>query len=190
MPQGNDRFVPNAVYGGLPDNVGFQATAITTSMSAERRKQPVQCKIFLRQRNKAKCSFQGNSIQNQEGQNRTHTCGMIKCSQRSGGRLWAATEGKVRPRRSARTNKCLTEEGCQRVPPRGVLSCMASSCVAICCKVRSGAAALIPATRRISRSSPCRGWARSNRPFSTIPSLTSRWTVRRNRSAVHGFPEV
>ncbi len=52
----------------------------------------------------------------------------------------------ARPRRSARASKCLTEEGCQRVPPRGVRSCMLSSWAAICWSVRSGAAALIPAT--------------------------------------------
>ena len=33
----------------------------------------------------------------------------------------------VKPSRSARTSRCLTEEGCHRVPPRGVRSRMASS---------------------------------------------------------------
>ena len=60
----------------------------------------------------------------------------------------------VRPSRSARVSRCLTEEGCQRVPPRGVRSRMASSWAAICCSVRSGAAEAMLATSRTSRSSP------------------------------------
>ena len=88
------------------------------------------------------------------------------------------------PRRSALVNRCLTDEGCHRVPPRGVRSRMASSWAAICCSVRSGAAALMPATSRISRSSPPCGRARSSKAASTIPSEANRRTVRRNRSTV------
>src|SRR5271163_4098103 len=39
------------------------------------------------------------------------------------------------PMRSPMASKCLTEEGCHLVPPRGVRSCIVSSCAAICCKV-------------------------------------------------------
>ncbi|EGG78996.1 hypothetical protein SXCC_00331 [Gluconacetobacter sp. SXCC-1] len=35
---GNGNFVPRTVYRPSPNNVGFWATAITTSMSASRRK--------------------------------------------------------------------------------------------------------------------------------------------------------
>ena len=45
------------------------------------------------------------------------------------------------PSCSARPSRCLTDEGCQRGPPRGVRSRMASSWVAICWNARSGAAA-------------------------------------------------
>lgn len=38
MSRAHDRFVPNAVYRGSPDNVGFRKTVITTSMSDMRRK--------------------------------------------------------------------------------------------------------------------------------------------------------
>ena len=86
--------------------------------------------------------------------------------------------------RSACPNRCLTDDGCQRVLPRGVRSRIASSWPAICCSVRSGAAALMPATRRTSRSPPGCGGARSSRSGSTMPSAASRRTVRRRRSTV------
>src|SRR4051794_22315398 len=41
----------------------------------------------------------------------------------------------VRPSCSALVSRCLTEEGCQRVPPRGVRSRITSSWDAICCRV-------------------------------------------------------
>src|ERR1700687_394112 len=66
------------------------------------------------------------------------------------------TEPKAVPANPARPSmpsRCLTEEGCHLVPPRGVRSCIDSSCAAICCNVRSGAAALMPATNRTSLSS-------------------------------------
>ena len=85
---------------------------------------------------------------------------------------------------SARVSKCLTDDACHRVPPRGVRSRMASSWAAIRCSLRSGAAALMPATKRISRSSPCCGLARSSKPASMMPSSASRRTVRRSRSTV------
>ena len=50
------------------------------------------------------------------------------------------------------TEQILTEEECHRVPPRGVRSRMASSWAAIGCKVRSGAAAAIPATKGLSQN--------------------------------------
>ena len=84
----------------------------------------------------------------------------------------------------ARSSRCLTEEGCHRVPPRGVRSRISSSWAAICCRVRSGAAALMPATSRISLSSPCSRGARSSSVASTMPSDASRRTVRRSRSTV------
>ena len=101
----------------------------------------------------------------------------------SGSRQRSRASGQ--PSRPARPSKCLTEEGCQRVPPRGVRSRMASSWAAICCSVRSGAAALMPATNRTSRSSLGCVRARSSKLTSRMPSPTSRRTVRRSRSAVH-----
>jgi len=90
----------------------------------------------------------------------------------------------VRPSSSARSRRCLTDDGCQRVPPRGVRSRMASSWDAICCKVRSGAAVLMPATSRTSLSFP-RCWrARPSSAASTMPSVARRFTVRRRRSTV------
>lgn len=56
---------------------------------------------------------------------------------------------------------------------------------AICCSVRSGAAAAIPATSTTRRSLAFRRGALSRRLRSAIPSATSRRTVRRSRSAVH-----
>ena len=50
------------------------------------------------------------------------------------------------PSFSARSSRLLTEEGHQRVPPRGVRSYMASSCAPICARVSSGLARLTPAT--------------------------------------------
>jgi hypothetical protein len=55
---------------------------------------------------------------------------------------------------------------------------------AICWSVRSGAAALMPATSRIRRSSLCCGLARSSKLASMISSSASRRTVRRSRSTV------
>jgi hypothetical protein len=92
--------------------------------------------------------------------------------------------GVVR-RRSARAGRCLTDDGCHRVPPRGVRSRMASSWAAICWSVRWGAAALMLATNRTRRSSLCWGTARLSKLTSTIPSSASRRTVRRSRSTVH-----
>ena len=94
--------------------------------------------------------------------------------------------------RSAVPSRCLTEEGCHLVPPRGVRSCMASSCAAICCNVRPGAAALMPATNRTNRSSPVWGRARSSKAASIMPSKTNRRTVRRSRSTVQvvAFPRL
>jgi hypothetical protein len=56
----------------------------------------------------------------------------------------SANVAPTNPKRSACTSRCLTEEGCQRVPPRGVRSRIDSSCTAICCSVRSGAAVDLP----------------------------------------------
>jgi hypothetical protein len=53
------------------------------------------------------------------------------------------------------------------------------------CSVRSGAAALMPAIGRTSLSSRVRGGARCSKVASTMPSVTSRRTVRRSRSTVH-----
>ena len=61
---------------------------------------------------------------------------------------------------------------------------MASSWAAICWSVRSGAAALIPATSRTKRSSLCCGRARSSKLASMMPSSARRRTVRRSRSTV------
>jgi len=41
------RFVPNAVYRGSHDNVGFWATAVTTSTSDMRRKQQIRLRLHL-----------------------------------------------------------------------------------------------------------------------------------------------
>lgn len=90
----------------------------------------------------------------------------------------------AKPRRCALASKCLTDDGCHRVPPRGVRSCMAASWAAICWSARSGAAALMPAISRTSRPSLGCGRARPSRLASTMPSSTSRRTVRRNRSTV------
>jgi hypothetical protein len=46
----------------------------------------------------------------------------------------------------------LTEEGDQRVPPRGVRSHIASSCAPICDKVSPGLTRLTPATSVTRRS--------------------------------------
>jgi len=66
-------------------------------------------------------------------------------------------------RRSALASSCLTDERCQRVPPRGVRSRMASSWAAICCNVQSDEAVLMPTTKRTSRSPPPCGGARNAR---------------------------
>jgi hypothetical protein len=92
----------------------------------------------------------------------------------------------AKPRRSARTSRCLTDEGFHRVPPRGVRSRIASSWAAICCNVRSGAAAAMPAASRTSRSSPCCRGARSSSFVSSVPALAGRGPrgcSRRRRAA-------
>ena len=57
------------------------------------------------------------------------------------------------PSFSARSSRLLTEEGAQRVPPRGVRSYMASNCAPICARVSSGLARLTP--RRASPAVRC-----------------------------------
>ena len=113
---------------------------------------------------------------------------VVGVSQRSTCRPTSGAAVRASPTRSARVSKCLTDDGCHRVPPRGVRSRMASSWAAICWSVRSGAAALMPATRRTSRSSLGWGRARSSSLASMMPSSASRRTVRRSRSTVQGLP--
>ena len=55
--------------------------------------------------------------------------------------------GPVNPRRSASTSRCLTQEGCHRLSPRGVRSRPAPSWAALCQRVRPGAAALCRRSR-------------------------------------------
>src|SRR5664279_4144620 len=66
----------------------------------------------------------------------------------------AVADRPARPSSFARSNRCLIDERCHRVPPHGVRSRMASSWEAICWSVRSGAAAAMPATSRSNRSFP------------------------------------
>ena len=47
-------------------------------------------------------------------------------------RFVATADRPARPSSSARPSRCLIDEGCRRVPPRGVRSRMASSWEAIC----------------------------------------------------------
>jgi hypothetical protein len=91
---------------------------------------------------------------------------------------------RARPPRCARVSKCLTQGRCHRVPPRGVRLCMPSSWAALWRNVSSGAATLMLATRRISRS-PLR-WvrARPNSLASIMASLASRGAVRCRRSTL------
>ena len=78
----------------------------------------------------------------------------------------------------------MTEEGAQRVPPRGVRSYMASNCAPICARVSSGLARLTPATSVTSRSLLNFRLAGCSKAGSARPSATKRLTARFNLSTL------
>ena len=83
------------------------------------------------------------------------------------------------PRRSARCNRCMTDEACQRVPPRGMRSRIASWWLAICWSERSVADA-IPAP---ARQADQRKVFAATGGSSSSGSSGSRRTVRRSALA-------
>ncbi len=79
---------------------------------------------------------------------------------------------------SARSSRLLTEDGDQRVPPRGVRSYIASSCAPICASVSSGLARLTPTTSVTSRSQLNLRPAGCSSAGSARSSATKRLTAR------------